>query len=143
MDQNESGAVLYLQLGHTSICKIQTNFFPLFCIAQFEVPTSNNIVSFSILNNLEDLTACGQPSWGSVVLAMLYRNLCKATLSNANKIGGRMYTLKLWAWCKITTIAPKFLYPFDNKRPYGAMYELPKPELSVTPRALDGPGAAT
>ncbi|KAD6796448.1 hypothetical protein E3N88_07344 [Mikania micrantha] len=74
-----------------------------------------------MLNNLENLTACGQLSWGSAVLAVLYRNLCKATSSNANNIGGPMYILQLWAWCRITTIAPRILLPFDNRRPYGAM----------------------
>ncbi|KAD2393004.1 hypothetical protein E3N88_39981 [Mikania micrantha] len=49
------------------------------------------------------------------------RNLCKATSSNANNIGGPMYILQLWAWCRITTIAPRILHPFDNTRPYGAM----------------------
>ncbi|KAL8250023.1 hypothetical protein R6Q59_033716 [Mikania micrantha] len=44
----------------------------------------NNLVSLSILNNLENLTVCGQLSWGSVVLVVLYRNLCKSTSSNAN-----------------------------------------------------------
>ncbi|KAD7477872.1 hypothetical protein E3N88_01008 [Mikania micrantha] len=80
------------------------------------------LVSLSILNNLENSTACGQLSWGSVVLAVLYRNLCKATSSNANNIGGPMYILQLWAWCRITTIAPRILHPFDNTRPYGAMW---------------------
>ncbi|KAD6453009.1 hypothetical protein E3N88_07714 [Mikania micrantha] len=79
------------------------------------------LVSLSILNNLENLTACGQLSWGSAVLAVLYRNLCKATSSNANNIGGPMYILQLWAWCRITTIAPRILHPFDNTRPYGAI----------------------
>ncbi|KAD3338669.1 hypothetical protein E3N88_34190 [Mikania micrantha] len=83
--------------------------------------SSNNLVSLSILNNLENLTACGQLSWGSAVLAVLYRNLCKATSSNANNIGGPMYILQLWAWCRITTIAPRILHPFDNTRPYGAI----------------------
>ncbi|KAD3336997.1 hypothetical protein E3N88_32517 [Mikania micrantha] len=84
--------------------------------------SSNNLVSLSILNNLENLTACGQLSWGSAVLAVLYRNLCKATSSNADNIGGPMYILQLWAWCRITTIAPRILHPFDNTRPYGAMW---------------------
>ncbi|KAD4386063.1 hypothetical protein E3N88_26232 [Mikania micrantha] len=50
------------------------------------------------------------------------RNLCKATSSNANNIGGPMYILQLWAWCRITTIAPRILHPFDNRRPYGFMW---------------------
>ncbi|KAD5508715.1 hypothetical protein E3N88_16418 [Mikania micrantha] len=70
---------------------------------------------------LEDLTACGHLSWGSAVLAMLYRNLCKAASNNSTNIGGPLYILQLWAWSRITTLAPTILHEFDNRRPYGAM----------------------
>ncbi|KAD3640432.1 hypothetical protein E3N88_29655 [Mikania micrantha] len=73
-------------------------------------------------HTLLDSTACGHLSWGSIVLAMLYRNLCNATSSNSSTIGGPLYILQLWAWIRITTLAPTFLHRFDNQRPYGAMW---------------------
>ncbi|KAD4178862.1 hypothetical protein E3N88_27453 [Mikania micrantha] len=60
--------------------------------------------------------------WGLPIEGGVVSNLCKATSSNANNIGGPMYILQLWAWCRITTIAPRILHPFDNTRPYGAMW---------------------
>ncbi|KAD4586188.1 hypothetical protein E3N88_23789 [Mikania micrantha] len=30
--------------------------------------------------------------------------------------------LQLWAWSRITTLAPTILHRFDNRRPYGAMW---------------------
>ncbi|KAD7477118.1 hypothetical protein E3N88_00254 [Mikania micrantha] len=68
-------------------------------------------------HTLLDLTACGQLSWGSAVLAMLYRNLS----SNSSNIGGPLYILQLWAWSRMTTLAPTILHRFDNQRPYGAI----------------------
>ncbi|KAD2805572.1 hypothetical protein E3N88_38949 [Mikania micrantha] len=92
------------------------------CGGTFFSDSSNNIVSLSILNNLEDLTACGHLSWGSAVLAMLYRNLCKAASNNSTNIGGPLYILQLWAWSRITTLALTILHEFDNRRPYYAMW---------------------
>ncbi|KAD5803421.1 hypothetical protein E3N88_14781 [Mikania micrantha] len=81
-------------------------------------PITNNVKRYI------NIAGFGGLSWGSAVLAMLYRNLCKATSSSAKNIGGPLYILQLWAWSRITTIAPRILHPFDNRRPYGAMYGL-------------------
>ncbi|KAD5317911.1 hypothetical protein E3N88_17857 [Mikania micrantha] len=60
---------------------------------------------------LEDVNVLwGLPIEGGVVSG------CEQPSSVADRI--------LWAWCRITTLAPTILHPFDNRRPYGAMYGL-------------------
>ncbi|KAD5802342.1 hypothetical protein E3N88_13702 [Mikania micrantha] len=49
-------------------------------------------------------------------------NLCKAASNNSTNIGGPLYILQLWAWSRITTLAPTIIHQFDNRRPYGAMW---------------------
>ncbi|KAF7814543.1 serine/threonine-protein phosphatase 7 long form-like protein [Senna tora] len=53
-----------------------------------------------------DLTAVRTFSWGSAVLAYLYRELCNATDPNTNDISGCMVLLHLWAWDRFPRLAP-------------------------------------
>jgi hypothetical protein len=88
--------------------------------------TSNNYVSLIFLNHLEDLTQCGQLSWGSAVLAYLYRGLCKATAIGAKDLVGAVQLLQIWAWTRFRDIAPRVLNELDFSDavtvPYGARY---------------------
>ncbi|MBA0773461.1 hypothetical protein Gotri_008735, partial [Gossypium trilobum] len=58
---------------------------------------SRNLVHLGWLLKLVDFRAAGKFSWGSAVLATLYREMCGATLPNKAKIGGCLSLLQLWA----------------------------------------------
>ncbi|KAL8493939.1 hypothetical protein ACS0TY_024917 [Phlomoides rotata] len=57
--------------------------------------TSRCAVSLLYLHFLEDVTTAHNYSWGSAVLARLYRELCTATQSGAKPIGGAMSLLQV------------------------------------------------
>ncbi|KAD3337700.1 hypothetical protein E3N88_33220 [Mikania micrantha] len=59
--------------------------------------STNSKVPLLYLNNLIDLSVSARYSWGSDVLACLYRNLCKVTHPDAVEIIGPVYLLQLWA----------------------------------------------
>lgn len=85
--------------------------------------TSGNLVYLHHLDNLEDLEECGKLSWGSAVLACLYRRLCNATKVNAKDVGGALGLLQLWAWERIRSLAPNLVTEnFHCQVPYGARY---------------------
>ncbi|XP_052882258.1 serine/threonine-protein phosphatase 7 long form homolog [Gossypium arboreum] len=58
---------------------------------------SQNLVNLRWLLKLVDFRAAGEFSWGSVVLATLYREMCWATRPNKAKIGDCLSLLKSWA----------------------------------------------
>ncbi|CAL1359465.1 unnamed protein product [Linum trigynum] len=67
-------------------------------------------------------------SWGSVVLAGIYRELCTCSRLGAKQVGGAMFILQLWAWEHLPMFAPrgprKFWGPDEELRflanpPYG------------------------
>ena len=72
---------------------------------------------------LEDLDRCSRLSWGSAVLACLYRNLCKASLSDVNIIAGPLMLLQLWAPYRIPATEPTFDGQI-NDVPYDVRYIL-------------------
>ncbi|XP_028806137.1 serine/threonine-protein phosphatase 7 long form homolog [Neltuma alba] len=57
-----------------------------------------------LLYNMEEV---GNFSWGSAVLAHLYRELCNATNPTEDGIGGCLSLLHLWAWDRFPTLAPQ------------------------------------
>nr|KYP41967.1 Serine/threonine protein phosphatase 7 long form isogeny [Cajanus cajan] len=67
---------------------------------------SSSLVSLRYLSFLEDLDVCGQMSWGSCILANMYRELCLATNYDHKEIGGSGILLQLWAWYRFPFIAP-------------------------------------
>ena len=85
--------------------------------------TNDNCVHMNCLLLLEDLDRCNRLSWGSAVLACLYRNLCKASLFVVNTIAGPLMLLQLWAWCRIPVTEPRFVGQ-RNDMPYGVRYIL-------------------
>ncbi|KAL0326699.1 UNVERIFIED_CONTAM: protein MAINTENANCE OF MERISTEMS [Sesamum angustifolium] len=94
--------------------------------------SSGNLVSLLYLAKLEDIVAARNYSWGSAVLAFLYRELCNASEKGKAAIGGALQLI--WAWSRIIPLCPGLgaprvhmgQHPIDNNRvlpgaPYGAM----------------------
>ncbi|KAL0359808.1 UNVERIFIED_CONTAM: protein MAINTENANCE OF MERISTEMS [Sesamum angustifolium] len=95
--------------------------------------SSGNLVSLLYLAKLEDIVAARNYSWGSAVLAFLYRELCNASEKGKAAIGGTLQLI--WAWSRIILLCPGLGAPrvhmgphqIDNNRvlpgaPYGAMW---------------------
>ncbi|KAL0382627.1 UNVERIFIED_CONTAM: hypothetical protein Scaly_0550000 [Sesamum calycinum] len=97
--------------------------------------SSGNLVSLLYLAKLEDIVAAMNYSWGSVVLAFFYRELCNASEKGKVAIGGALQLVQIWAWSRIIPLCPGLGAPrvhmgphqIDNNRvlpgaPYGAMW---------------------
>ncbi|KAK4397134.1 protein MAINTENANCE OF MERISTEMS [Sesamum angolense] len=97
--------------------------------------SSGNLVSLLFLAKLEDIVAARNYSWGSAVLAFLYRELCNASEKGKAAIGGALQLVQIWAWSRIIPLCPGLGAPrvhmgphqIDNNRvlpgaPYGAMW---------------------
>ncbi|KAF1882120.1 hypothetical protein Lal_00038764 [Lupinus albus] len=80
--------------------------------------TSGSRVHLMYLLLLEDLSETYQYSWGSAVLACLYRGLCRAALiSRQIEIGGYLLLLQSWAYDRIPMLAPRLNVPTTNLFP--------------------------
>ncbi|XP_074374417.1 serine/threonine-protein phosphatase 7 long form homolog [Apium graveolens] len=55
---------------------------------------------------LRDLDSCGEYAWGAVVLAFLYRELCKGCKTDKEEVAGCLLLLQLWAWERLPTLTP-------------------------------------
>uniref|UniRef100_A0A2N9GDP4 Aminotransferase-like plant mobile domain-containing protein n=1 Tax=Fagus sylvatica TaxID=28930 RepID=A0A2N9GDP4_FAGSY len=77
---------------------------------------SGEKVHLMFLPMLEDFDAAGRYSWGSAVLAWLYRELCRATDPNSCDIAGALILVQLWAWSRFPHISPaiKSIQPIVN-----------------------------
>ncbi|KAK4390429.1 Serine/threonine-protein phosphatase 7 long form [Sesamum angolense] len=97
--------------------------------------SSGNLISLLYLAKLEDITAARNYSWGSVVLAFLYCELCNASEKGKAAVGGALQLVQIWAWSRIIPLCPGLGAPrihmgqhsIDNNRvlpaaPYGAMW---------------------
>nr|XP_012567795.1 protein MAIN-LIKE 2-like [Cicer arietinum] len=73
---------------------------------------SNNRVHLKYLSLLGDLQKASQYSWGSAVLASLYRELCIATKPSVMSMGGCALLLQNWAWYRLSCVAPESLNPW-------------------------------
>ncbi|MFQ6648014.1 hypothetical protein Gotur_021625 [Gossypium turneri] len=60
---------------------------------------------------LQIITA-GELSWGSTVLATLYREMCGATQPTKAKIGGCLSLLQSWAWFRFLFLLPLVDHPY-------------------------------
>ncbi|KAH1108022.1 hypothetical protein J1N35_011790 [Gossypium stocksii] len=58
---------------------------------------SRNLIHLRWLLKLVDFKAVGEFSWGSAMLATLYREICEATRPNKAKIGDCLSLLQSWA----------------------------------------------
>ena len=70
---------------------------------------SGNRVHLIYFPLLIDLHRLHDYSWGSGVLAYLYRNLCVASRKNAKEIGGCLILMQLWCWERISIGRPRIL----------------------------------
>ncbi|XP_074374248.1 serine/threonine-protein phosphatase 7 long form homolog [Apium graveolens] len=76
---------------------------------------------------ISDLESCAKLSWGSAVLAFLYRELCKSYKKDKDENVRCLILLQLWAWSRLHTLAlvpraPCLINPEiwgDLPRPYG------------------------
>nr|XP_029123614.1 serine/threonine-protein phosphatase 7 long form homolog [Elaeis guineensis] len=59
---------------------------------------SDSHVQLLYLLPLHVLHACGQLSWGSAILAILYHELCRTIRPDAREIAGPLVLLQLWVW---------------------------------------------
>ncbi|XP_019450702.1 PREDICTED: serine/threonine-protein phosphatase 7 long form homolog [Lupinus angustifolius] len=106
--------------------------FILRMIGGFLMPdTSGNRVHLMYLPLLEDLTETFQYSWGSAVLACLYRGLCRATIIRDQKeIGGCLLLVQSWAYDRIENLAPRLCDPTPYfplvKRQFGFGQPIPQ-----------------
>lgn len=66
-------------------------------------------VQLIFLPLLRDFAYTEQLSWGSAVLAHLYRELCRASKVGANEIAGPLLLLQLWAWERLYIGRPERL----------------------------------
>ncbi|KAL0320796.1 UNVERIFIED_CONTAM: protein MAINTENANCE OF MERISTEMS [Sesamum radiatum] len=68
--------------------------------------SSGNLIPLLYLTKLEDIVEARNYSWGSAVLAFLYRELCNATNKGKAAIGGALQLLQIWAWSRIIPLCP-------------------------------------
>lgn len=88
---------------------------------------SNSRVHLMYLPLLADFEDAGQYSWGAGCLAWLYRELCKASIIDAQDIAGPLILLQIWAWDRFPTLAPRRLHRYENNlgdRPLAVRYEI-------------------
>lgn len=62
------------------------------------------LIFLPLLKNFADIPLF---SWGSAVLAHLYRELCRACRKGANEIAGPLILLQLWAWERLSIGRPE------------------------------------
>ncbi|KAG8482523.1 hypothetical protein CXB51_024173 [Gossypium anomalum] len=73
---------------------------------------SRNLVHLRWLLKLVDFRAAGEFSWGSAVLATLYREMCGATRPTKAKIGGCLSLLQSWARFRFPFLRPRVDHPY-------------------------------
>ncbi|MBA0826529.1 hypothetical protein Goarm_011371 [Gossypium armourianum] len=73
---------------------------------------SRNLVHLRWLLKLVDFRVAGELSWGSAMLAILYREMCEATKTNKAKIGGCLSLLQSWAWFRFLFLRPQVNHPY-------------------------------
>ncbi|KAG8484012.1 hypothetical protein CXB51_023200 [Gossypium anomalum] len=80
---------------------------------------NQNKVSLMYLPLLEDLELAGRFSWGSAVLACLYRELCRATKPSTKTMGGCCLLLQSWALYRMPFLASvshqPYVWPLVNR----------------------------
>ncbi|XP_074364215.1 serine/threonine-protein phosphatase 7 long form homolog [Apium graveolens] len=86
---------------------------------------------------LQNLDHCATLSWGSGVLAYLYRELCKSCKIGVEEMAGCVLLVQLWAWTRLPTLAPvPSKSPLDVwgdiAGPYGFRWCVPKSFADVT-----------
>ncbi|MFQ6629214.1 hypothetical protein Gotur_008343 [Gossypium turneri] len=73
---------------------------------------SRNLIHLRWLLKLIDFNGAGELSWGSTVLATLYREMCQATKQEKIKIGGCLLLLQSWARYRFPFLRPRVDYSY-------------------------------
>ena len=97
-------------------CIFRARLILFFLIGSTLLPdNNNNRINVFYLRFLRDLNRTASYSWGSAVLACLYRRLCDATQPDRKAMTGPMMLLQVWAWERIRCLAPR---PPSNRFDY-------------------------
>jgi len=86
--------------------------------------TSASLVHFMYLPLLRDLANVSNFSWGSIVLACLYRALDHDTKFQQDNIGGCMLLMQCWAWERFTCISLEIQPIIDDEIEAGLSFPL-------------------
>lgn len=65
---------------------------------------SGRFIALRYLLHLDDITRSGTLSWGSAVLAYLYRSMCEASQCKSREISGPLVFLQVFLWLYITIL---------------------------------------
>ncbi|KAK1356267.1 hypothetical protein POM88_049523 [Heracleum sosnowskyi] len=90
---------------------------------------------------LQNFSHCETLSWGSGVLAYLYRELCKSCKIGVEEIAGCVLLVQLVAWTRLPTLAlvpsphPLDIWG-DHKGPYGLRWSGPKSFADVSSHVI-------
>ena len=68
---------------------------------------------------LDDFAITKRYSQGSIVLAYLYRELCKAMNYKVSDVGGTCVPLQFWAWHRFPRLAPSLIDDTDDELLHG------------------------
>ncbi|XP_031123573.1 serine/threonine-protein phosphatase 7 long form homolog isoform X2 [Ipomoea triloba] len=100
--------------------------------------TTKNKVKLFFLNFLNTFEGCGQYSWGSAVLAYLYRAMCRAADFESSTACGCLILLQIWAWQRLPMVRPQGILPLNNlgDLPYGARWFCPHEWPIVTTHVI-------
>ncbi|MBA0634167.1 hypothetical protein Godav_029487, partial [Gossypium davidsonii] len=87
---------------------------------------SRNLAHLRWLLKLVNFRAVGEFSWGSAVLATLYREMCGVTPPTKAKIGGCLSLLQSWAQFRFPFLHPRvdhpYTFPLITRWNYSASY---------------------
>ncbi|MBA0877470.1 hypothetical protein Goshw_004479 [Gossypium schwendimanii] len=73
---------------------------------------SRNLVHLRWLLKLVDFRVAGELSWGSIMLATLYREMCRAMKPNKAKIRSCLSLLQSWARFRFPFLCPRVNHPY-------------------------------
>jgi hypothetical protein len=89
-----------LMAGDELLCLARTYILRL--IGGYLIPNkTGDEVSLAYLTLLTDMDVVGRYSWGSAVLANLYRYLCRCCCAGSTQFSGCALLLQTWAWLRI------------------------------------------
>ncbi|XP_012488014.1 protein MAIN-LIKE 1-like [Gossypium raimondii] len=87
---------------------------------------------------LADLSTARSYSWGSAILAMLYRELCRATNSDVVDMGGCLILLQSWALYRLPFLASVSHQSWSVRPSIGKSYDVPIYRLMIEQHTREG-----
>ncbi|XP_058742563.1 protein MAIN-LIKE 2-like [Vicia villosa] len=81
---------------------------------------------------LQDLERCNTYSWGSAVLAYLYREMCKSVDVEVEGMGGCVELIQAWGYSRLPFLAP--ISPELPSYPYAARWGAKKKKTKDSPQ---------